>query len=170
MTTDFAMQNVLMRMGMKLLSADGMIMRSVKQWGMQCSGCFRTARDMSRQFCAHCGNATLVRVALVVDKHGRERVLPIPEHVRAKIMSTRGTRYTMAAPKQGRNAGNEITSEDALAEAKWKHIRNGGARKSTDVFDPNYDFDAHFGRAGKQSKGRAGKEPSVGHGRNKNPN
>lgn len=55
------------------------------------------------------------------------------------------------------------------AQARWKHIRNGGARKSTDVFDPNYDFDAHFGRSGKQAKGRAGKEPTVGHGR-KNPN
>lgn len=118
MSTDFAMQNVLMRMGMKLLSTDGLVMRSVKQWGVQCSGCFRTARDVSRQFCSHCGNATLVRVALVVDRHGRQRVLRIPEHVRARIMSTRGTRYTMAAPKQGRNAGNEITAEDALAEVR----------------------------------------------------
>mmetsp|Transcript_23516 Transcript_23516/g.63731 ORF Transcript_23516/g.63731 Transcript_23516/m.63731 type:complete len:504 (+) Transcript_23516:21-1532(+) len=170
MTTDFAMQNVIMRMGMKLLSADGLVMKSVKQWGKQCSGCFRIAHDMEREFCGHCGNATLVRVAIVVDRQGRERVLPIPEHVKQRIMSTRGQRYTMPKPKQGRNAGNVITAEDQLAEARWKHIRNGGARKpSGDVFDPNYDFDAHFGRAGKQPKGKAGREPTVGMGR-KNPN
>jgi len=171
MTTDFAMQNVVMRMGMKLLSAQGMLMRSVKQWGVQCSGCFRTAHDVSRQFCSHCGNQTLVRVALVVDKDGRERVLPIPPHVQTKILSTRGTVFSMAAPKQGRNAGNLITAEDALAEARWKHVRNGGARtQGSDVFDSGYDFDAHFGRAGKQTKGRgAGREPIAGVGR-KNPN
>lgn len=171
MTTDFAMQNVLIRMGMKLLSTHGMVMRSVKQWGVQCSGCFRTARELGRAFCAHCGNQTLVRVALVVGRDGHERVLPIPPHVQAKLLSTRGTVYTMAAPKQGRNAGNVITAEDALVEAKWKHIRNGGARtQSSDVFEAGYDFDAHFGRAGKQTKGRgAGREPIAGNGR-KNPN
>lgn len=171
MTTDFAMQNVLMRMGMKLLSTAGMVMKSVKQWGVQCSGCYRTAHDLGRQFCSHCGNQTLVRVALVVDRQGRERVLPIPPHVQAKVLSTRGTVYAMAAPKSGRNAGNLITAEDALAEARWKHVRNGGMRsQSSDVFDSAYDFDAHFGRAGKQTKGRgAGREPIAGVGR-KNPN
>mmetsp|Transcript_30836 Transcript_30836/g.77098 ORF Transcript_30836/g.77098 Transcript_30836/m.77098 type:complete len:484 (+) Transcript_30836:49-1500(+) len=170
MTTDFAMQNVIMRMGMKLLSAQGMIMRSVKQWGMQCSGCYRTSHDVSRSFCSHCGNATLVRVALVVDKDGRERVLPIPHQIQAKIFSTRGTVFSIAAPKSGRNRQNIITAEDALAEAKWKHIRNGGkAKQSADVFDSGYDFDAHFGRSGKIATGRAGRVPVAGAGR-KNPN
>lgn len=54
-------------------------------------------------------------------------------------------------------------------QARYKYVRNGGVRKSANVFDPNYDFDSHFGRAGKQPKGRAGKAPGVGTGR-KNPN
>jgi RNA-binding protein NOB1 len=118
MTTDFAMQNVLLRMGMRLLSAEGMVMKSVKQWGLQCSGCFRTSHDMARVFCDHCGNQTLVRVALVVDRDGRERVLPIPQTVKERLLSTRGTVYALAAPKAGRNAGNAITSEDALVEVR----------------------------------------------------
>ena len=118
MTTDFAMQNVIMRMGMRLLSTSGMVMRSVKQWAQQCSGCFRITRDMGRQYCDHCGNNTLIRIALVVNRDGSERVLPIPKYVRDRIMSTRGTRYAIPLPKQGRNAGNAVTSEDALAEVR----------------------------------------------------
>lgn len=125
-TTDFAMQNVIMRMGMRLLSAGGLVMKSVKQWAQQCTGCFRVVRDMSREFCAHCGNHTLVRVATIVDGRGMERILPIPDHVRAKILSTRGTRYTLPMPKSGRNAGNVITAEDQLAEVRERRGGSGG--------------------------------------------
>ena len=31
-TTDYAMQSVLMQMGLKLLSVDGMVLRSIKHW------------------------------------------------------------------------------------------------------------------------------------------
>ena len=32
LTTDYAMQSVLMQMGLKLLSVDGMVLRSIKHW------------------------------------------------------------------------------------------------------------------------------------------
>jgi RNA-binding protein NOB1 len=38
-TTDFAMQNVLLQMGLNLISIDGMLLKNVKQWVLRCYGC-----------------------------------------------------------------------------------------------------------------------------------
>ena len=43
-TTDYAMQSVLLQMGLKLLSVDGMLLRSIKQWVLRCSGCYKAPR------------------------------------------------------------------------------------------------------------------------------
>merc|ERR1712150_431518 len=50
-TTDFAMQNVLLQMGLNVLSVDGMLVRNVKTFVLRCYGCFRITKDTSRQFC-----------------------------------------------------------------------------------------------------------------------
>ena len=49
-TTDYAMQSVLLQMGLKLLSVEGMVMRSVKHWILRCSGCFHLEPDTAKQF------------------------------------------------------------------------------------------------------------------------
>ena len=40
-TNDFAMQNVLIQMGLPLMSLDGMRIRRVKKWMLKCHGCFK---------------------------------------------------------------------------------------------------------------------------------
>ena len=64
-TTDYAMQSVLLQMGLKLLSVDGMLLRSIKQWVLRCSGCYKEHRQLELQFCSKCGNASLVRLAAI---------------------------------------------------------------------------------------------------------
>ena len=64
------MQSVLMQVGLKLLSVEGMVMRSVKHWVLRCSGCFKQEPDLSKAFCSKCGNTSLVRLASVVDSSG----------------------------------------------------------------------------------------------------
>lgn len=79
----------------------------------------------------------------------------------------RGTKYAMPMPKAGRHANNLVLAEDQLLEAQEKS-RKQGRKKGHDVFDPDYDVDAHFGRAGK--KGAASRvNVKVGYGK-KNPN
>ena len=64
-TTDYAMQSVLLQINLKLLGVDGMVMKSVKQWVLRCSGCFTVHREMGRSFCSKCGNSSLVRLMAV---------------------------------------------------------------------------------------------------------
>jgi hypothetical protein len=167
-TTDYAMQSVLLQLGLKLLSVEGLLLRSIKQWVLRCSGCFTEHRQLDLQFCSKCGNASLVRLAAVIGSDGGTRLLP-ERGAPARVRSTnvRGTKYAMPAPKSGRHAVNLILAEDSLAEAAEK-ARRQGRKKGLDVFDPDYDVDAHFGRAGKKGA-PAGVSLKVGYGK-KNPN
>ena len=194
-TTDYAMQSVLMQMGLKLLSVDGMVLRSIKHWVrhvprtalaraaarplisprfarppqvLRCSGCFTRQQSLDRQFCSKCGNASLVRLQMVINADGHQRILPegkAPARVRST--NVRGTKFAMPAPQSGRHAKNLILAEDQLAEAREK-ARRQGKMKSFDVFDPDYDNEAHFGRTGKKGGARGG-ALQVGYGK-RNPN
>ncbi|KAG8437509.1 hypothetical protein GDO86_008277 [Hymenochirus boettgeri] len=42
LTTDFAMQNVLIQMGLHVLSVDGMLIRQTRNYILRCHGCFNT--------------------------------------------------------------------------------------------------------------------------------
>eukprot|EP00899_Mesostigma_viride_P021081 jgi/Mesvir1/28975/Mv17749-RA.1 len=71
LTSDFAMQNVLLQMGLRLVSVDGLRVRRVQRWALKCDACFTITRDMSRIFCPKCGNgATLNKVSVSVDANG----------------------------------------------------------------------------------------------------
>ena len=41
LTTDFSMQNVLMQLGLKVLSVDGLLVKSVKQFVLRCMACYQ---------------------------------------------------------------------------------------------------------------------------------
>eukprot|EP00980_Cylindrotheca_fusiformis_P024540 scaffold12032_cov34-Cylindrotheca_fusiformis.AAC.1 len=82
-TTDFAMQNVLLQMGLLLLSVDdGRKIRRLQSWVYRCGACFRVHTDsefkagnntgsnnnkMKRLFCSHCGSDMMQRIAASVD-------------------------------------------------------------------------------------------------------
>jgi RNA-binding protein NOB1 len=55
LTSDFAMQNVLLQMGLRVLSPDGRRITRVKQWALRCFACFKITRDMEKLFCPQVG-------------------------------------------------------------------------------------------------------------------
>lgn len=154
-----------MQIGLKLISVEGMVMRSIKHWVLRCSGCFKVEPDLSKLFCSKCGNTTLVRLVSIVDQHGNTRTLPEGK-APARVRSTniRGTKYTPPKPQTGRRAQNLLLAEDQFAEAAEK-ARRQGKKKSVDVLDADYDFDAHFGRKGKKGSGQQGNGLKVGYGK-----
>jgi len=160
---------VLMQMGMQVVGADGLLMRSIKQWVLKCSGCNTQQPDLDRSFCTKCGNSTLVRLVSIIDSRGAQRILP-ERGAPARVRSTniRGTKFPMPKPKTGRHANNMILAEDSLAEATDKFRKQGKARVE-DVFDLDYSLDDHFGRSGKKGSGSGG-TPRVGYGKRANPN
>lgn len=149
LTSDFAMQNVLLQMGLHLTSADGVTIKSLRQWILRCFACFRLCRDMTRLFCPSCGNNTLQRVQCSVSADGQVTLA----NVRTNI-STRGTIYSIPKPKGGCKAKNLILSPNAVP-VSHHHYK-----------ESQRDFDDTFNsRSSRHAQGPI----VVGYGR-KNPN
>jgi len=115
LTTDFAMQNVLLQMKMNLLSVDGMVIKTTQKWILRCYACFKLCKQIEKQFCPHCGHPTLEKVSYTIDEDGNPSY-NIPRGKR----SLRGTKYPIPLPKGGRNANNLILYEQQLPRQKKK--------------------------------------------------
>jgi RNA-binding protein NOB1 len=51
-----------------------MLCRETKTWILRCYGCFTTTPAMEKRFCPKCGNKTLKRVSVTVNKDGTQQV------------------------------------------------------------------------------------------------
>lgn len=130
-TTDFAMQNVLMQIGLHLISVDGMVIKQLKQFARRCHACFAVTHDVSREFCPKCGSHTLLRVRMWVSDEGK-----VTYSKGLKQISTRGVNYSIPLPRGGRHSKDVILREDQLMQKR----RAAPRQKGVDVFDPDYVF------------------------------
>uniref|UniRef100_A0A8C4U636 RNA-binding protein NOB1 n=1 Tax=Falco tinnunculus TaxID=100819 RepID=A0A8C4U636_FALTI len=131
-TTDFAMQNVLLQMGLHVLAVNGMLIRQARSYILRCHGCFKTTSDMTKVFCAHCGNKTLKKVAVSVSDDGS---LHMHFSRNPKVLNPRGLRYPLPAPRGGKHANNPHLVEDQPFPQQRLSRK---ARQKTNVFDPDY--------------------------------
>jgi rRNA maturation endonuclease Nob1 len=116
-TTDFAMQNVLLQMGLPLLSVNGMTVNRVKQWILRCAACFKTTTDMSKLFCPICGNSTLEKVSCSVDATTGVTRLHLRRNYKTNL---RGTKFSLPKPgTAGRFKGDLLLREDQLLTGIW---------------------------------------------------
>uniref|UniRef100_A0A8D0GE36 NIN1 (RPN12) binding n=1 Tax=Sphenodon punctatus TaxID=8508 RepID=A0A8D0GE36_SPHPU len=131
-TTDFAMQNVLLQMGLHVLAVNGMLIRQARSYVLRCHGCFRTTSEMSRLFCPHCGNKTLKKVAVTSNDDGS---LHMHFSRSPKVLNPQGLRYSLPAPQGGKHATNPHLVEDQHFPQQRLSRK---ARQKTNVFDPDY--------------------------------
>ncbi|KRZ76829.1 E3 ubiquitin-protein ligase synoviolin B [Trichinella papuae] len=131
LTADFAIQNVLLHMGLKVVSVDGMLIKQLKTYILRCFSCFHTTSKMMKKFCPNCGNATLKRLAISVDENG----CTVFHFSRRKVISVRGSKFSIPAPKGGKHANNLILCEDQPVS---QNRLSRKARQNLDVFDPDY--------------------------------
>jgi RNA-binding protein NOB1 len=117
-TTDFSLQNVLIQIGLRVMSMDGMLIRSVKQWVLRCMACYTIHYEMDRLFCSRCGINHMSRVACSIDATTGKLKL----HLRKDyVVSTKGTKYSLPKPgKQGRYDGEILLREDQLLSGIWR--------------------------------------------------
>ncbi|CDF38293.1 unnamed protein product [Chondrus crispus] len=138
-TTDFAMQNTMLQMGLKLLSVDGRrTIRQIRRFALRCQSCSSVTRELHRKFCEKCGNATLHRVAFKVNKKGVARVFLNPK----KKAILRGTKYPIPLPRGGRHNTDLILTEDQIDPVKQKRIEKQRERLNVDVLDPSNFYNA----------------------------
>ncbi|XP_037104002.1 RNA-binding protein NOB1-like [Syngnathus acus] len=132
LTTDFAMQNVLIQMGLHVVSLRGMLIKQARNYILRCHACFTTTSDMSKQFCPKCGNRTLKKVSVSVDEDGHVHM-----HFSSnpKVLSARGLRYNLPLPRGGKHSQNPHVCEDQRFPQQRLSRK---ARQKTDAWDPDY--------------------------------
>ena len=142
-TTDFAMQNVILRMGLLLASVDGEStttggsykIKTLKSWVMRCPACFHVAAEGASEklFCSKCGNSGLERIAASTDPKTGERRLHLSKKRRDK--NIRGTKFSLPkAGNQGRYDGDLLLREDQLMSGNWSIKVRKGKDKQQSVF------------------------------------
>ncbi|KAI8050970.1 Nin one binding Zn-ribbon like-domain-containing protein [Syncephalis plumigaleata] len=162
MTADFAMQNVLIQMGLHLMSMDGMVIQRVKTWVLRCHSCYKITTNMEKHFCPSCGNNTLMRVSAGLNKQG-ELCIYLKENFQ---YNTRGTRYNIPKPQGGKHNNDLLLCEDERVYQVAVH-RNRRKAAQQNFFDPDYIPAMLQGNSGRSSQNSM--MPTIGHGR-RNPN
>jgi RNA-binding protein NOB1 len=141
-TTDFAMQNVCLQMGLNLVSpASLQQIKHAKTFILRCHGCFEKTRDMSKQFCPRCGQPTLTRVSCTTTIDGEVRL-----HLKKNMQwHNRGAKYSIPKPTHGSASGkitgggkNNWGSRLILAEDQKEYVKaieEGKRQRQKDLWD-----------------------------------
>ena len=171
MTTDYAMQNVLLQMNLHLLSPAMQRIRHARSTVLRCHACFLTTREMDKQFCPRCGQPTLQRVSCSTSADGEFQI-----HLSSKYQhNKRGDKYSIPKPVGGTSNGKMRGPgggkggwgrELVLSEDQKEYQKQVGEQKRSKARDP-MDQDYLPGiLTGDRSKAEG--RPKVGAGRNVN--
>ncbi|XP_025656126.2 RNA-binding NOB1-like protein isoform X3 [Arachis hypogaea] len=139
-TGDFAMQNVLLQMGLRLLAPGGSQIHQLHRWILMCHACCTVTADIGRIFCPKCGNGgTLRKVAVTVGENG------IVMAARRPRVTLRGTKFSLPLPKGGRDAvtKNLILREDQLPQRVLYPKTKKASKKDDDIFASGSVFTHH---------------------------
>ena len=129
-TGDFAMQNVLLQMGLRLAAPDGHRITSVSRWVLRCSACYQVTKEVGRLFCPRCGNAALDKVKVTVGADGAEQYGVKKKHI------LRGTKFSLPRPKGGRNRDPILREDQLLTKKHLLRAQKAAEKAAADQFDP----------------------------------
>ncbi|KRX02050.1 hypothetical protein PPERSA_07695 [Pseudocohnilembus persalinus] len=150
MTADYAMQNVILQIGIPLLSIDNMVIRRAKRFILECFACKEQCLDSTKKFCPACKNDTLLKVSCSINADG--------------------TIYSIPKFKPGRRQNNLILREDELLLGENKQKLKKGQKKQEKAFkQAMFDLEAGYQFADKKFNQIQGTGIQIGYG-NKNPN
>ncbi|KAH7318087.1 Nin one binding Zn-ribbon like-domain-containing protein [Stachybotrys elegans] len=175
LTSDYAMQNVALRMNLNLVAPSLARITYLKNWVLRCHGCFTVTRDMAKQFCPSCGQPTLLRTSCSTDQHGVFRL-----HLKKNFQwNNRGNVYSVPKPVHGtpsgklaRNTGgagggkNGWGRDLVFAEDQKEYVRaaeDQRRERRRDIMDQDYLPGLMGG-----DRANAGTKIRVGAGRNVN--
>lgn len=169
LTTDFAMQNVILQMNLNLLSPSMHRVKHLKTFILRCHACFQTTKQMDKQFCPRCGGPTLTRVACSTDAKGEFKL-----HLKKNMQwNTRGDRFSIPKAVHGSSNGRlqgggkgGWGNELILAEDQKEYMKaqtQQKRQKERDLMDEDYLPSILTG-----NRDRSGGRIRVGAGRNVN--
>ncbi|BFZ64953.1 20S-pre-rRNA D-site endonuclease nob1 [Saitoella coloradoensis] len=136
-TGDFAMQNVMLQMGLNLINYEsGARIKTVKTWVMRCHACFKITRKMNEKFCPGCGGATLMRTSCATDSNGNFRVF-LKKNMQ---WHTKGNVYSLPKPTAGRANQKGVFNPILRADQKEyeRAQKRHSKKKEVDLLDPDW--------------------------------
>lgn len=172
LTTDFAMQNVLLQMNLNLISTSLQQICHIRTYILRCHACFETTKDMSKQFCPRCGNPTLTRVSCSTNAKGEFRM-----YLKKNMQwNSRGDRFSIPKPVAG-SANQKAAQMKGGGKGGWgqgliltedqkeytRALGGQGWRKEKNLLDEDSLPGILTG-----DRSRQGGRPKVGAGRNIN--
>jgi len=167
MTTDYAMQNVLLQMQLALISPSMHRIKTLRTYILRCHACFLTTKEMTKQFCPRCGQPTLNRVGCSTNAKGEFKLHLAKNHT----WNNRGNKFSVPKPQAGTASGKNIKgggkggwgNDLVLAEDQKEFQRHNTEQKrlkTRDLMDDDYlpgILTGERGRQGGRSKVGAGK-------------
>jgi RNA-binding protein NOB1 len=171
MTIDFAMQNVLLQMNLKLITTNMQRIKKLSSKVLRCHACFQIVKDMSKQFCPRCGGATLARVSCSTNAKGEFHIHLAKNYTYNKrgdkysipkpIAGTANTKWSGLGGGKGGWGRDLILAEDQKEYTKQQEKEKRA--KHSDIMDQDYLPGILTG-----DRGRAGGRVKVGAGKNVN--
>jgi rRNA maturation endonuclease Nob1 len=164
-TTDFAMQNVTIQMGLHVMSVDGLLIKTVKQFVLMCIGCRTVHYDMDRLFCTKCGGYHLSRIGASVDAKSGNMRLHLKKNYQYDL---RGTKFNLPQPgNAGKYDGELLLREDQLHMGVWKQRAVKVRKDVRSAFgeDITSDVGLHINKGGNIVVGYGRKNPNAEKGR-----
>lgn len=128
-TDDYTMQNVLLKMGISVLSTHNLLIKRVKNFLFKCLSCNTFNFDTTIKFCQECGYNYLMKIGYFVNNQGEGIIFDKDPEVRV-----RGTIYDLPKPTIGKKSTVYILCEDQLPKKKEIDID-----KVMDKILDNYD-------------------------------
>ncbi|CAO1633170.1 unnamed protein product [Sympodiomycopsis kandeliae] len=119
MTADYAVQNVLLQMGMALISTEGYRIEKVRSWVLRCHACFKICKDSERKFCPECGNPSLIRTSVTSQAPGSSAATTTTNGLQVHLKKnfqykTRGNIYSLPLPKPGSSSSGKDPKKSNL--------------------------------------------------------
>lgn len=130
-TDDYTVQNVCLKMGINVISVNGMMVRGLKNFLFKCYTCNQFNFDTTILFCQNCGYNTLMKIGYKINDKGEGIIFDKDADRRV-----RGTQFDIPKPTIGKRATVYILSEDQMPVNKKKNI---DVEKDLEKILENYD-------------------------------
>jgi len=128
-TSDFAVQNLALKIGLQVLSIDGVRINQIRNYILKCYSCNTFNFDTSKLFCEFCGYNTLMKIGYSVDHKGNVTIRDKEAEPRL-----RGTQYNLPKPSLNKKGKVHVLAEDQLPKKKI----NINVEKDLDKLIDNY--------------------------------
>jgi len=128
-TSDFAVQNIALKIGILINSIDGIRVQKIRNYVLKCFSCATFNFDTSRLFCEFCGYTTLMKIGYSVSSDGSVTIKDKDADPRL-----RGKQFNLPNPSLNKKAKIYLLCEDQLPKRKI----NINVEKDFDKLIDNY--------------------------------